>query len=113
MQAILRIWGISSAGCPARTERYVRAGSARKKLRLYYTYVILSVKFERYYVGLTANVEQRVKTHNTGKVKSTKPFIPWKLIHVEEHNTRQEARTREKYLKSAAGRRWRKNNLGH
>lgn len=61
---------------------------------------------------MTTDVVQRLKTHNLGKVKSTKAFIKWELIHVEEFNTRIEARIREKYLKSAAGRRWRKNILG-
>ncbi len=61
---------------------------------------------------MSTDVKQRVNSHNSGKVKSTKAFIPWKLVHLEELKTRIEARTREKYLKSAAGRRWRKNNLG-
>jgi len=57
-------------------------------------------------------VAQRVKTHNCGKVKSTKAFTPLELIFFEKYATRMEARKREKYLKTAAGRRWRKNNLG-
>ena len=61
---------------------------------------------------MSADVEQRLKTHNMGKVRSTKAFIEWNLVHVEEFSTRIDARKREKYLKSAAGRRWRKNNLG-
>ena len=61
---------------------------------------------------MSADVEQRVTSHNLGKVKSTKAFIKWELIHVEDFKTRIEARNTEKYLKSAAGRRWRKNNLG-
>ncbi len=78
---------------------------------MYFVYIIYSEKFNRYYVGLSANINQRLKSHNLGKVKSTKAFIFWKLIHFEEFGTRIEARNREKYLKSAAGRRWRKNNL--
>lgn len=61
---------------------------------------------------MSTNVNERLTYHNLGRVKSTKPFIKWELIHVEEFETRIEARKREKYLKSAAGRRWRKNNLG-
>lgn len=61
---------------------------------------------------MSADVEQRLKTHNSGQVKSTKAYIYWTLVHVEEFNSRIEARKREKYLKSAAGRRWRKINLG-
>ena len=61
---------------------------------------------------MSADVKRRVTSHNLGNVKSTKAFIKWELIHVEEFKTRIEARKREKYLKSAAGRRWRKINLG-
>ncbi|MCF6214020.1 MAG: GIY-YIG nuclease family protein [Flavobacteriaceae bacterium] len=78
---------------------------------MYFTYIIYSKNFNRYYVGLSADVSQRLKSHNAGKVKSTKAFTSWKLVHVEKFDTRIEARKREKYLKSAAGRKWRKNNL--
>ncbi len=61
---------------------------------------------------MSSDVTQRVKTHNSGKVKSTKAYIPWGLFYFEKYATITEARKREKYLKSAAGRRWRKNNLG-
>ncbi len=80
---------------------------------MYCVYIIYSVDFNRYYVGLSSNVSQRLEAHNLGVVKSTKAFCPWGIIHTELFKTRTEARKREKYLKSAAGRRWRKNNLGH
>ena len=80
---------------------------------MYCVYIIYSVDFKRYYVGLSSNVSQRLETHNLGVVKSTKAFCPWIIIHTEIFETRIEARKREKYFKSAAGRRWRKNNLGH
>ena len=81
-------------------------------IKMYFVYIIYSEKFERFYVGLSYNVKQRLKQHNSGKVKPTKPFVKWKLIHLEKFNTRIEARIREKYFKSAAGRKWRKINLG-
>ena len=79
---------------------------------MYFIYIIYSKKYDKYYVGLSADVKQRLITHNSRKVTSTKSFAPWELINIEEFKTRIEARKREKYLKSAAGRRWRKNNLG-
>ncbi len=78
----------------------------------HYIYIIYSKSFDRYYVGMTKNVEERVKNHNAGRVFSTKAYKPWILVHEEVFDSRMEARKREKYLKSAAGRRWRKNNLG-
>jgi putative endonuclease len=79
---------------------------------MYFVYIIYSERFEKFYVGLSADIKQRLQTHNSGKVKSTKSFIPWRVVYTEKFKTRPEAREKEKYLKSAAGRRWRKNNLG-
>jgi putative endonuclease len=79
---------------------------------MYFAYVIYSVDFDRYYVGISLDVEYRLTEHNKGKTKSTKVFRPWKIIHIEEYESRQLARKREVYLKSAAGRKWRKDNLG-
>jgi|TARA_B100001971_G_C17661703_1_gene273125 putative endonuclease len=45
-------------------------------------------------------------------VKSTKPKRPWNLLYKESFRTRTDARKREKYLKSAAGRRFRKEIMG-
>lgn len=83
-----------------------------RKIKMFFVYVLYSSKFKRFYVGMTSNIELRLKTHNAGKVKSTKSFCPWEMVYTEEFETRRQARDREKYLKTAAGRRWRKNNLG-
>ncbi|MEM0519188.1 MULTISPECIES: GIY-YIG nuclease family protein [Aequorivita] len=78
---------------------------------MFYIYVLYSVKFDRMYVGMTINCEHRLRQHNSGKTQSTKAFMPWIIIHKEEYLTREEARDRERYLKSAAGRRWRRKHL--
>jgi len=49
----------------------------------FYVYVLRSVDFKRNYVGFTENVERRLKEHNSGKTKSTKPYRPWKLLFFE------------------------------
>lgn len=50
-------------------------------------------------------MERRLKEHNSGKSKYTSKFIPWEIIHKEEFDNRIEARSKEKYYKSSAGRR--------
>ena len=79
---------------------------------MYFVYILYSKKFERNYVGLTSDLEQRLKSHNSVKVKSTKSYRPWEIVYSESYETIIEARKREKYLKTAAGRKWRKINLG-
>ena len=78
---------------------------------LHYVYVLYSSKYNRFYVGMTTNLENRLFEHNIGKSQSTLPYRPWKIVHNEVFETRINARKREKYLKSAAGRRWRKLNI--
>ena len=72
-------------------------------------YAIKSYIDGRIYVGFTSNLEQRLSEHNQGKTKSTKGYKPWKLIHKENVETREEARRREKYLKSGCGKEFLKN----
>lgn len=89
--------------------RYWRG--AEKLLHMFFVYVLYNAKFDRYYVGMTDNLDRRIHEHNSGGNKSTKAYLPWEIVYKESRATREEARQREKYLKTAAGRRWRKNNI--
>jgi putative endonuclease len=55
---------------------------------------------------MTQNIQRRLKEHNSGHTTSTKAFTPWILLYSESFASRDEARNREKYLKSTAGRKW-------
>jgi putative endonuclease len=74
-------------------------------------YVLQSLKDGRLYVGMSENVELRLKQHNKGMTTSTKFYKPWKLLFIEEYSTRVEAREREKYLKGGSGKEYIKNWL--
>jgi putative endonuclease len=69
-------------------------------------YVLKSSKDRKRYTGMTTNMVRRLQEHNEGKVRSTKARIPFVVIYQEQFNTRLEARSREKYFKTAAGRRF-------
>ena len=73
---------------------------------MFYVYVIYSEQHRRFYKGMTADLPNRLDEHNSGKMKSTKAFLPWILVYSETFESRIDARLREKYFKSAAGRRW-------
>ncbi len=60
----------------------------------------MSVRTGRLYVGQTRDLLRRLMQHNSGEVKSTKAFMPWKLIYYQEFPSRAEAMRRERYLKS-------------
>jgi len=73
---------------------------------MYYVYVIQSENHGKRYTGFTKDVYKRLNEHNSGATKSIRPFIPYKLIYLETTENIEQARKREKYLKSAAGRRY-------
>ena len=84
------------------------AGGVRFTSFLMHVYVIQSRLDQSEYIGMSANPYLRLLEHNAGRVHSTRSKRPWQIIHVEELPNRIEAKAREKYLKSAAGRRFRK-----
>ncbi len=69
------------------------------------TYKVYAIKNKkgRIYIGLTKNINQRLKDHNSGKVFSTKGYRPWDLFYNEFCTDRIKARKREKFLKSGCG----------
>lgn len=56
------------------------------------------------YIGYTENLRQRFRAHNAGKVFSTRPYIPYRLIFYEAYASMKDAKRREQYLKTAKGR---------
>ena len=69
----------------------------------YSLYVLRSRTTGRLYIGTSQDVMRRLREHNAGRSRATKPGIPWELVHTEEHPTLSAARTREWYLKRAPG----------
>ena len=76
-----------------------------------YTYVLRSEKDSRLYTGSTNDLRKRLCEHNSGRVTSTKNRGPFELIYYEASLDEQDARAREKYLKTGMGKRYTKNRL--
>ena len=77
----------------------------------YYIYILLWEKDGKFYVGFTNNLNRLIQEHNDGKVHSTRNRRPIKLVYWEGCLNQQDATKREKYLKSAWGKRYIKNRL--
>jgi len=69
-------------------------------------YALKNLVNEELYVGMTNCMERRLGEHNAGKNRYTKAFRPWKLFYTGTFPDYMTARKREKYLKSAAGKRY-------
>ena len=71
---------------------------------MYYVYLIesFSAQGERY-VGITADLKQRLQEHNAGKSSHTSKFRPWELTAYIAFTDRAKADAFERYLKSGSG----------
>ena len=78
---------------------------------MFYTYIIRSKKNNKLYTGSTNDLRKRFKQHNQGKSTWTKSRGPWEIIYYEASLNEDDARAREKYLKSGMGKRYLKNRL--
>ncbi|GEM_PF-377595 len=72
----------------------------------YITYILLSKVAKKTYVGHTDNLVRRLNEHNGGKSIFSKRYKPWIVLYNESHPSEMDAIKRERYFKSAAGRRW-------
>ena len=79
---------------------------------MYLVYVLYSEDFDKIYIGMTSNLEQRLLSHNELSKKGwTIKFRPWKIVYKESFQSKQEALKREKELKSFRGREFIRNQI--
>jgi len=67
---------------------------------MFYVYILFSESFNRFYIGQTNNIDNRLSRHNAGTEKATKPYIPWVLKWHTTKPNRAEAIILEKKLKN-------------
>lgn len=66
---------------------------------MWQVYILKSTSNKWYYVGSTNRLSERIKEHNSGKVRSTKHFKPLKVVYTKGFATESEARSYERRLK--------------
>ncbi|MGE0008321.1 MAG: GIY-YIG nuclease family protein [Parvibaculaceae bacterium] len=71
---------------------------------MYYVYLIESLSEQgQRYVGVTADLKQRLHAHNSGRSPHTSKFKPWRLTAYVAFAERPKAEAFERYLKSGSG----------
>lgn len=78
-------------------ERHLTAAQNKK---MFYTYILYSESADKFYIGQTSNMSERIIFHNKGYQTYTKKYIPWKLVLSIEKETRSEAIILERKLKN-------------
>ncbi len=79
----------------------------------HYLYILQSLKDGKFYTGITSDLRQRLKEHNSGENTSTSYRKPLKLIYYEAYLLKSDAEAREKYLKTSMGKRVIKKQLAN
>jgi predicted GIY-YIG superfamily endonuclease len=65
-----------------------------------YVYILRSVKWPgEMYVGFSADLDQRLKYHNSGRSPHTYKFMPWEIVYTEQFESAAEAQRRERQIK--------------
>ena len=72
---------------------------------MFNVYAIESLAIKRIYIAHTADINERLKYHNSGYVKSTTQDRPWSLVALEKVERKNEARWLELSLKKSRGKR--------
>jgi putative endonuclease len=70
----------------------------------YWVYILQSEKDGSFYIGHTADLDERIQRHNQGRSPYTEAKLPWKLIYQEEFHSRSEAMRREHEIKEKKSR---------
>jgi len=66
---------------------------------MFSVYIIYSSKLDKYYIGYSADVQDRLLKHNRLSKGFTSTGIPWVLVYVEQFEDKKSAMTRERQLK--------------
>ena len=67
---------------------------------MYYCYILYSKTADRFYIGHTNNLDERLKKHNTNHKGFTGKYNDWKIVYTEQYNTKEAAYARERQLKN-------------
>ena len=81
---------------------------------MFKVYIIRSIKHpERFYIGYTTNLKNRLDSHNSGQSAYTSKYKPWELEFFACFNNKMKALDFEKYLKTPSGKAFRNKRLIH
>ena len=72
----------------------------------YCCYILYSAKLDRYYIGHTEDLEQRLVQHNSGLSTFTAKANDWIIVYQQFFDTREEARKRENEIKKKKSRKY-------
>jgi predicted GIY-YIG superfamily endonuclease len=80
---------------------------------MYLVYSLQSLKDpDRFYIGRTEDLEERLHLHNRGEVFHTAKWRPWRVVVTIPFEDERKAIAFERYVKSGWGRAFAKRHFG-
>ncbi len=71
---------------------------------MYFVYFLKSINNpQKTYIGYSTNIDQKLKTHNSGGSVFTKNDRPWQLVTYVAFDCQEKAKKFEKYIKVGSG----------
>ena len=67
---------------------------------MYFTYILFSKSLNKYYIGSTSDIQERIRKHNSNHKGFTGKTNDWELVYTEKFDSIQKARFREKQIKN-------------
>ena len=67
---------------------------------MYLTYILFSKSLNKYYIGSTSDIQERIRKHNSNHKGFTGKTNDWELVYTEKFDSIQKARFREKQIKN-------------
>jgi putative endonuclease len=67
---------------------------------MHHTYILFSKSKNKYYIGSTSNIQERIIKHNSNHKGFTGKMNDWEIVYSEEFDSIQKARFREKQIKN-------------
>jgi putative endonuclease len=91
--------GRVTGSSPAGPTKAVSKGTAFFATKMYHTYILYSKISDRYYIGSTGELSERLIKHNSRHKDFTGQATDWEIIYSEPYSTKSEALKREKEIK--------------
>jgi putative endonuclease len=77
---------------------------------MFYVYILFSESLQKYYVGFTSNIENRLEHHNSRQNKWSKKGVPWEMVHFIAIEGRANAMNLERKIKNMGAKRFLENH---
>ena len=71
----------------------------------FFVYILYSEKYDRFYIGQTSDIQDRLRRHNAGYELATAPYKPWALKLFLQKSSRKESMELEKKIKNLSRKR--------